>query len=65
MTLDTLESYKILSFKTKTALLHYGQAQEVIDEGNIFRIHDLQVISKYGLKKVTKDNNWFMIKYKS
>ena len=41
-----LKSYKVTSIRKKSGMVIFGSPQTVVDEGDIFRIADLHVISK-------------------
>ena len=60
-----LIKYRISSYKSKNSLIEYGQPQIISDEGSIFRIHDLQVISKFGIENIYLENNWIIIIYRN
>lgn len=41
-----LNSYKVKSIRKKSGMVIFGSPQTVVDEGDIFRIAELHVISK-------------------
>ena len=41
-----LKSYKVTSIRKKSGMVIFGSPQTVVDEGDIFRIAELHVISK-------------------
>ena len=41
-----LNSYKVTSIRKKSGMVIFGSPQTVVDEGDIFRIAELHVISK-------------------
>lgn len=41
-----LNSYKVTSIRKKSGMVIFGSPQTVVDEGDLFRIAELHVISK-------------------
>ena len=48
-----LIKYRISSYKTKTLLIQYGKPKIINDEGSLFRINELQVISKFEIENIS------------
>ena len=49
-----LNSYKVTSIRKKSGMVIFGSPQTVVDEGDIFRIAELHVISVLGIPKCHK-----------
>ena len=46
-----LKSYKVTSIRKKSGMVIFGSPQTVVDEGDIYRIAELHVISKGMIEK--------------
>ena len=51
-----LNSYKVTSIRKKSGMVIFGSPQTVVDEGDIFRIAELHVISKGMIVKCEKED---------
>ena len=51
-----LNSYKVTSIRKKSGMVIFGSPQTVVDEGDIFRIAELHVISKGMLDKCEEED---------
>ena len=51
-----LKSYKVTSIRKKSGKVIFGSPQTVVDEGDIFRIAELHVISKRMIEKREKED---------
>ena len=51
-----LNSYKVTSIRKKTGMVIFGSPQTVVDEGDIYRIAELHVISKGMIEKCEKED---------
>ena len=51
-----LNSYKVTSIRKKSGMVMFGSPQTVVDEGDIFRIAELHVISKGMIVKCEKED---------
>ena len=51
-----LNSYKVTSIRKKSGIVIFGSPQTVVDEGDIFRIAELHVISKGMLDKCEEED---------
>ena len=51
-----LNSYKVTSIRKKSGMVIFGSPQTVVDEGDIFRIAELHVISKGMIRKCDEED---------
>ena len=51
-----LNSYKVTSIRKKSGMVMFGSPQTVVDEGDLFRIAELHVISKGMIVKCEKED---------
>lgn len=51
-----LNSYKVTSIRKKSGMVIFGSPQTVVDEGDIYRIAELHVISKGMIVKCEKED---------
>lgn len=51
-----LNSYKVTSIRKKSGMVIFGSPQTVVDEGDLFRIAELHVISKGMIVKCEKED---------
>ena len=51
-----LNSYKVTSIRKKSGMVIFGSPQTVVDEGDIFRIAELHVISKGMIVECEKED---------
>ena len=51
-----LKSYKVTSIRKKSGMVIFGSPQTVVDEGDLFRIAELHVISKGMIEKCEKED---------
>ena len=51
-----LNSYKVISIRKKTGMVIFGSPQTVVDEGDLFRIAELHVISKGLIETCEKED---------
>ena len=51
-----LKSYKVTSIRKKSGMVIFGSPQTVVDEGDIYRIAELHVISKGMIEKYEKED---------
>ena len=50
-----LNSYKVTSIRKRSGMVMFGSPQTVVDEGDLFRIAELHVISKGMIVKREKE----------
>ena len=60
-----LNSYKVTSIRKKSGMVIFGSPQTVVDEGDIFRIAELHVISKGMIEKREKDGELIKLTMKN
>lgn len=60
-----LKSYKVTSIRKKSGMVIFGSPQTVVDEGDIFRIAELHVISKGMIEKCEKDGELIKLTMKN
>lgn len=60
-----LKSYKVTSIRKKSGMVIFGSPQTVVDEGDIFRIADLHVISKGMIEKCEEEDGVVRIAMKN
>ena len=51
-----LNSYKVTSIRKKSGMVIFGSPQTVVDEGDLFRIAELHVISKGMISECEKED---------
>lgn len=51
-----LNSYKVTSIRKKSGMVIFGSPQTVVDEGDIYRIAELHVISKGMIEKCEEED---------
>lgn len=51
-----LKSYKVTSIRKKSGMVIFGSPQTVVDEGDIYRIAELHVISKGMIEKCEEED---------
>lgn len=51
-----LNSYKVTSIRKKSGMMVFGSPQTVVDEGDIYRISELHVISKGMIEKCEEED---------
>ena len=51
-----LNSYKVTSIRKKSGMVIFGSPQTVVDEGDLFRIAELHVISKGMISSCEKED---------
>lgn len=56
MNLQELKSYKVTSIRKKSGMVIFGSPQTVVDEGDIYRIAELHVISKGMIEKCEEED---------
>ena len=60
-----LNSYKVTSIRKKSGMVIFGSPQTVIDEGDIYRIAELHVISKGMISSCEKDGELIKLTMKN
>ena len=60
-----LNSYKVTSIRKKSGMVIFGSPQTVVDEGDLFRIAELHVISKGMVEKCDKEDGVVKITMKN
>lgn len=56
MDIQELKSYKVTSIRKKSGMVIFDSPQTVVDEGDLFRIAELHVISKGMIEKCEKED---------
>lgn len=56
MNIQELKSYKVTSIRKKSGMVIFGSPQTVVDEGDIYRIAELHVISKGMIGKCEEED---------
>ena len=60
-----LNSYKVTSIRKKSGMVIFGSPQTVVDEGDIFRIAELHIISKGMILKCEKEEGMVRLTMKN
>ena len=60
-----LNSYKVTSIRKKSGMVIFGSPQTVVDEGDIYRIAELHVISKGMICSCEKDGELIKLTMKN
>ena len=60
-----LNSYKVTSIRKKSGMVIFGSPQTVVDEGDLFRIAELHVISKGMIVKCEKEDGMVRLTMKN
>lgn len=60
-----LNSYKVTSIRKKSGMVIFGSPQTVVDEGDIFRLTDLHVISKGMIRKYEMEDGMVRLTMKN
>lgn len=63
--MNELNSYKVTSIRKKSGMFIFGSPQTVVDEGDLFRIAELHVISKGLVAECEKDGELIRLTMKN